>query len=174
MRMRLAAGLKAADDWLTWVERFIVVVLLFVSAGVLVLDIGLRSAFRVSLAWAPEMTRYAIVWLVFIGGSLGARTGAHISIDVLSEMLPRSMALRILQAATLMAAGTSVAMAWFGITLVRQMYGFGQTSPSLLWPMWAVYLAIPIGFGLMAIRFMQHAHALSLDDKRLQLAKTSA
>lgn len=166
--------LHAADRALTFVERLIVVVLLFVSAGILVLDILCRSMAGFSIAWAPELARYAIVWLVFIGGSMGARTGAGISIDVIGELFPEHVVRRLVQVAMAVSAGTAAAMAYFGLTLVRQMYGFGQTSPSLLWPMWAVYLAIPVGFGLMAIRFMQDALTVSLAKRQLVIAETSA
>lgn len=174
MQDRLVRYLGLLDTCVTWLEKFAVVVLLFVSAGVLVADIALRTVISVSLAWAPEMTRYAIVWLVFIGGSLAARGGAHISIDVLSEVMPRKAAVGVLQLAAVIAAGTCVAVAIYGVYLVNQMYGFRQTSPSLQWPMWAVYLAVPIGFGLMAVRFIQHACSMSIEERRLKLAATSA
>ncbi len=164
----------AIDRSLTFVERLIVIVLLFVSAAILVLDIVWRTVGSTSIAWAPELTRYAIVWLVFIGGSMGARNGAHISIDVLGELLPARVMRRFIQCAMLISAATSLAMAYFGFTLVRQMYGFGQTSPSLLWPMWAVYLAVPVGFGLMAVRFTQDALTLSVEARHLVIAETSA
>lgn len=170
----MAGVLSAIDRVLTFLERLIVVVLLFVSAGILVFDIVLRTVTGSSIAWAPELTRYAIVWLVFIGGAMGARTGAHISIDVIGELLPKNVVRTFMQAAMLISAATSVAMAYFGVTLVKLMLGFGQTSPSLALPMWAIYLAIPVGFGLMAIRFTQDAFTLSIESRQLVIAETSA
>lgn len=165
MTHRLLASLKVVDRGLMTLERAIVVFLLFLSAGVLVVDVALRNLFHASLPWAPELTRYAIVWMVFIGASLGARAGAHISIDILSEILPPRLSLLVLRISAIIATTTCVVMAYFGIQLVILMYGFRQTSPSLLWPMWAVFLAIPVGFGLMAIRFIQFGFTLTAKEK---------
>ena len=54
------------------------------------------------------------------------------------------------------------------------MAQFNQHSPSLRWPMWAIYLAVPIGFGLMSLRFLQHLLFLSVDERRRSIAETSA
>jgi C4-dicarboxylate transporter DctQ subunit len=162
------------DAFLTVLERTTVALLLLVAVLILVGDVALRAVFGISLAWAAELTRYAIVLLVFIGGSIGARSGAHISIDVLGAMLPPKPAQRLAQIAALIAAGTTAMAAWYGWTLVVQMRQFGQTSPSLEWPMWIVYLAIPVGCTLMSLRFVQNALFLSEDIRRLSAAQSAA
>ena len=48
-------------------------------------------------------------------------------------------------------------LAWYGIGLVQKMMAFRQLSPSLEIPMWWIYLALPIGFTLMTVRFAQAA-----------------
>lgn len=162
------------DATLTFMERTTVALLLLVAVGILVADVALRAFFGVALAWAAELTRYAIVWLVFIGGAIGARSGAHISIDLLGTILPARAAHRLVQVAAMIAAGTTAMIAWYGWTLVGQMRQFGQTSASLEWPMWVVYLAIPIGCGLMTLRFIQNAVFLSEDARRLSVAQSTA
>ena len=95
----IARALSLADRGLEFLERAAIVLLFLVSVSVLILDIVLRSTVGVSFAWAPELTRYAIVWLVFIGASVGARSGAHISIDLFSEVLSERHARWLLQGA---------------------------------------------------------------------------
>jgi C4-dicarboxylate transporter DctQ subunit len=46
-------------------------------------------------------------------------------------------------------------IAFFGVRWVVFIYGTGQVSPDLEWPMWVIYLAIPLGSGLMCYRFIQ-------------------
>lgn len=166
--------LDIADRTLDFVEKTAIVVLFIVSVTVLVLDIALRSTVGMSLSWAPELTRYAIVWLVFIGASVGARVGAHISIDLFSELLSERHALRLLQGAALISVLGCGLLSFHGAGLVAQMAKFNQTSPSLGWPMWAVYTAVPIGFGLMALRFLRHLLVLSVDQRRRSIAETAA
>jgi len=162
------------DATLTFLERATVAFLLLAAVVILVADVALRAFFGIALAWAAELTRYAIVWLVFIGGAIGARSGAHISIDVLGAILPPRSAHRLVQIAALIAACTTAMVALYGWILVGQMKQFGQTSASLEWPMWVVYLAIPIGCALMSVRFIQNAVFLSEDARRLSVAQSTA
>jgi C4-dicarboxylate transporter DctQ subunit len=166
--------LRSLDTAVIFLERFTVAALMIVAVIILVADVALRAIFGIALAWAAELTRYSIVWLVFIGGAIGARSGAHISIDVLGAVLPSRMAHRLAQVAALIAAFTTALLAWYGWALVLQMRQFGQTSPSLEWPMWVIYLAIPTGCTLMTVRFVQNAFLLSQDARRLTSAASTA
>ena len=42
---------------------------------------------------------------------------------------------------------------YFGIMIVQKQMAGGQITPSLNWPMWIIYLAIPIGLVLMAVSY---------------------
>jgi C4-dicarboxylate transporter DctQ subunit len=56
-------------------------------------------------------------------------------------------------------------IAFFGVRWVVFVHGTGQISPDLEWPMWIIYLAIPLGSGLMCYRFIQalmHFHRTGL------------
>jgi len=46
-------------------------------------------------------------------------------------------------------------IASFGASFVWEMFKTGQQSNDLEAPMWIVYLAIPLGSGLMCFRFLQ-------------------
>jgi len=48
-------------------------------------------------------------------------------------------------------------VAVFGGSFVGQMYATGQQSNDLEWPMWIIYLTLPVGSGLMCFRFLQVA-----------------
>jgi C4-dicarboxylate transporter DctQ subunit len=82
----------------------------------------------------------------------------------------------IIAAMSLGAIFTGV-IAFFGARWVIFIYGTGQTSPDLEWPMWVIYLAIPFGSGLMCYRFIQaimlflktghvHTHTYGEEDDR--------
>ena len=48
-------------------------------------------------------------------------------------------------------------IAAFGASFVFEMFKTGQQSNDLEAPMWFIYLAIPLGSGLMCFRFLQVA-----------------
>jgi C4-dicarboxylate transporter, DctQ subunit len=162
------------DRGLSWCEKMMAATLLLVSVGLIVGDVVLRAGFSYALSWAGEATRFAIIWLVFIAGSIGARSSAHISIDFLAETLPPRMAYRVAQSAAVISSLTSGLVAWFGLSLAVQMQKFGQVSPSLEMPMWVIYLSVPVGAALMSLRFLQSAVSVNLAAARTQTALSAA
>ncbi len=67
-----------------------------VSVGVILLGatyilfqgVVLRYLLNYAFSWTEEIVRYSIVWLVFLGGSIAARRGAHICMDIVVVYLP--------------------------------------------------------------------------------------
>lgn len=115
-------------------------------------QIGLRLFLDTGLAWAEPAGRAGVLWLALLG-ALGATRGhRHIAIDALPRMLPppaRRVAWAIAQAAT---AVLCAGMAWLGWGLVQ----LEREAPMPFIagvPSWVPMLALPAGFGLMALRF---------------------
>lgn len=148
--------LRALDLVLSRVEEAVIGVLLIVASFILFANVVARYGFNNSFTWAEELTRYAIVWMVFVGGSVAARKGAHIGVDVLSRLLGERVARRLLTVGVdLLCVLFSVFLVVFGWELVAQAREFGQMTPALQMPLWTVQLAIPVGGVLMTLRFSQ-------------------
>ncbi|SIS64295.1 C4-dicarboxylate transporter, DctQ subunit [Roseivivax lentus] len=166
---------RRVDGAVTRIERLLAGGLLLLAVAIILVDILLRATIAYALPWAGEATRYAIIWLVFIASGIGARHGAHISIDFLAEMASRKVAIQIARTGAVISAGTCILLTVFGVQLTTQMRAFGQTSPSLEWPMWIIYLSVPIGAALMALRFTQSAFELSdTEEARSKVALSAA
>lgn len=136
-------------------EELIIGVLLASAAATIFVNVVARYVFNLGFPWAEELVRYEIVWMAFIGGSVAARQGIHIGVDVIAKFAPP----RIGRMVTLVVYALSVAFcslfAYFGAELIVETSAFGQVSPALQVPMWTVQAAIPVGAGLMAFRFAQ-------------------
>ena len=109
----------------------------------------------VNLVWAQEACIYLFVWMAKFGAAYGVRIGIHVGVDVLVERL-QGNAKRIV---TIIAISGGILftfiVAWIGTDFVWHVYKNGQTSPDLEIKMWIVYLAVPLGSGLMCFRFVQ-------------------
>ncbi len=156
---RLAHLGRWLDGALSVLEHTAVAGLFLLAVALLAMDIALRVTVNEALSWAAEAARNAIVGMVFIGSSIAARRGSHISIDALPECLPPKAASLLRRLLAGVSALACVLLAYYGSLLVVQMMTFRQVSPALEIPMWTVYCAIPMGFGLMALRFAQGALA---------------
>ncbi len=132
-----------------------------VSVGVILLGatyilfqgVVLRYLLNYAFSWTEEIVRYSIVWLVFLGGSIAARRGAHICMDIVVVYLPPRAKLAFAAVATAIAAGFTLLMTYYGTILTWSIWTFNQRSPAAELPMALAFAAVPVGCGLMTIRF---------------------
>nr|WP_281063222.1 TRAP transporter small permease [Ancylobacter gelatini] len=99
-----------------------------------------------ALVWAEELSRYAMIWLAFVGIGPVLRVGGHVAVDSLTELLPPASrrALRLVVVALM--AATCLWVAAAGWAYVARSWN--QTTPVLGLPFAVVALAAPAGFVL--------------------------
>lgn len=129
----------------------------FMAAATLVAftAVALRYATGGGISWAQELTIYLFIWMAKFGAAYGVRTGIHIGVDFVVNAARPSIRRLLVIAAMLLGVIFTGVIAFFGARWVIFIYGTGQVSPDLEWPMWIIYLAIPLGSGLMCYRFIQ-------------------
>jgi TRAP-type transport system small permease protein len=132
-------------------NRFVIIVLLASMAMLVFANVALRFLTDHSILWVEEVSRYAMIWLTFLGAGPVLRYGGHIGIDTLQERFPRrAWVIRAVICALL--CGFFAVMIWSGLRYA--LLTWGQTTPVLGIPVGAVYLAIPIGFALLMIHLL--------------------
>ena len=143
--------------WLDWFEKTAVTALLGTMIAVVFLQVIFRFVIKGSLPWSEELARYVMVWAVFIGASMGAKSGAHIGVEAFVKVLPEGWKkpLVIVSAAfSVLFCGVVFALsAKVGINIFTS----GQVSPAMEIPMYWAYAAVPVGILLMGVRFVEAA-----------------
>ena len=97
------------------------------------------------------------IWMAKFGAAYGVRTGIHVGVDLLVNRVPARSRKQVILFSLLCGAFFTGMIATFGGSFVDEMFKTGQQSNDLEAPMWIVYLAIPLGSGLMCFRFLQVA-----------------
>jgi C4-dicarboxylate transporter, DctQ subunit len=115
----------------------------------------LRYGFGLGLAWAQELSIYLLIWMVLFGAAYGVRVGIHVGVDVLVRKLSTGNQRRATIAALLLGLLFAGVIAALGAKFTWFIRESGGTSNDLEWPMWIIYLAVPLGGLLMAYRFAQ-------------------
>jgi len=110
---------------------------------------------ELDLSWAQELCIYMFIWMAKFGAAYGVRTGIHVGVDLLVNRLPDHSRKKVILFSLLCGALFTGMIAAFGESFVGEMFKTGQQSNDLEAPMWFVYLAIPLGSGLMCFRFLQ-------------------
>ena len=136
-------------------EEILITFLMATATLVTFAAVAMRYIGGSGISWAQELTIYLFIWMAKFGAAYGVRTGIHIGVDfVVNAVRPSIKRIFIITAMSLGVVFTGV-IAFFGARWVVFIYGTGQISPDLEWPMWVIYLAIPFGSGLMCYRFIQ-------------------
>lgn len=115
-------------------------------------NVILRYAFNSPIQWAEEFSRYAFIWVVFLGAAACSKRKLHIAIDSLALLVPpavrRAMAVLVqLVVLTLMAALT-----YYGWVLCRLAT---QATSTLNIPQYVVYLVVPFSAALIFLHALR-------------------
>ena len=150
-----SATVKKLFKGLDALENSLIGVLLIIITFVLFGNVVLRYLFSSNLGWAEEFSRYGIVWITLIGASACASKGAHITVDAISRFLSRRGRRALEIAVIAVCIGCSVLLFWYSLKITLRITRLGQMSSTLGVPMMYAYGAMPVGFFLMSVRFIE-------------------
>ena len=127
---------------------------LFVATGaMLTYEVVARYFFIRPTIWAAELSQLCLIWGTFLAmaWALGARR--HIRIEAVTALMPAAWSRRVETAVMLLLAAFSLMLVWHGGGIFLDTFERGSTTGSMLdLPRWIAELAVPVGFGLLAVQ----------------------
>ena len=138
---------------LEYLEVHLMVILMVVFMINIFLQIFCRVFLNQPLFFSEELSRYAFLWMVFLGLSYATLHKKHIRLGILVERFPRTVQLAIDIFLHLLAI---TCFAWIGITSITWLRFIGNTvTNALRIPRWIIGLILPISSCLVIIRSIQ-------------------
>ncbi|MBK8176366.1 MAG: TRAP transporter small permease [Rhodospirillales bacterium] len=113
---------------------------------------------KINMSWAQELCIFMFIWMAKFGAAYGVRTGIHVGVDVLVNAVNPRWRSRLIVFSLLAGALFTALVGTYGVIFVHRLMPTEQVSADLEWPMWIVYLCIPIGSYLMCFRFLQSVY----------------
>ena len=160
MRARYALGrLFAVLNALPLLASSALLVLLTCVLGI---NVVARYGFNSGLPWADEASRFALIWITFLGAAILVRLEQHIAVDLFLNAFPERVRRIVRVGIHLLAAAVALLLIFPGIQQVQRQQH--QLSPALEISMGWVYAVVPIS-GLymlvyaIALTFAQPAGA---------------
>ncbi|MBI1724535.1 MAG: TRAP transporter small permease [Candidatus Tectomicrobia bacterium] len=148
---------EAFDAGLARFEGAFLAALLIGMVGVGFLQVVLRNLFHTGIFSADLLLRQGMLWLGLAGASLATRgEGRHIHIDVLSRAFPAPWSGRVRRLADLCGAAACFLLARASLLFVAGEWEAGSRIAGAI-PAWALQAVLPLGFALMALRFLAAA-----------------
>jgi TRAP-type C4-dicarboxylate transport system permease small subunit len=166
---RLVAFQKAYTSVCAALAAFLLALLTVITST----EVFYRYALDHSLIWAEEACRSLLIWLCFLFAGVAFQRGEMIAVNTLTDLFsPRVRALIVVPAylITSLFLGAMVYYGW-----VYAFENLSQTVPGLelLWrnmtgvngifPIFWVYLAVPVGFGILLVHMLASAVRLIIE-----------
>lgn len=146
----VAAESETPRSWT--VEDWAGVGLMVAMLTIMGLQVCLRYVFGTSLAWSEELSRYLLIYMVYLGAAVGVRNRSHIRIDIIDTILSTRLASALRRIVDILVLVYLVYVAFEAVQVARVSW---QTpSPALRVSMGWFILAITIGFGAAALRLV--------------------
>jgi TRAP-type C4-dicarboxylate transport system permease small subunit len=175
--MSAAAFFRAYDRVLDG-SAYVAAAVIGVAALATVVDAGMRNfELGYGIAGIVELTEYGLAFVSIVGAAWALRARAHISVDIVLDILPpraRRVADRICQAAAL-AVSLALVVAG-GLATLRSAEAGRLVAKTFTFPEWWLQILLPIGGVLLAIEcarrlFGRHDQPAPPEDRAATHAK---
>ncbi len=142
--------MKKVLHFLNHVEEYAITLILPTMCVVVILATAARCTKLFAMPWGEEMTRYLMIWLVFLGSGMAMKSDAHFNVNALVNLFPRlGRKFFYLFRQTVIAVFGGIIL-YFGARILRVQMGMEQLSPAMEIPIWLIYLAVPFcGFSII-------------------------
>jgi TRAP-type C4-dicarboxylate transport system permease small subunit len=133
-------------------ENGLLALLLGSMIGVAALQVIMRNFMDSGLYWGDSAVRVMVLWVAMLGAMIASRTDDHIRIDLVNQFLPEHIKQHARRVINLFTLTILVLFTWSSAVFVGyefedQTIAFGEV------PAWWCEVIMPIGAGVMSIRY---------------------
>ncbi|MHB0867936.1 MAG: TRAP transporter small permease [Chloroflexota bacterium] len=107
-----------------------------------------RYLFNSPIQWAEEFSRYAFIWIVFMGAAICTKRKRHIVIDGFVLAMPKRLRPLFALLADLMVLVLMAAVIYYSVILARSAT---QPTATLQIPQYVVYSIVPVSGALILL-----------------------
>ena len=129
-----------------------------------VAQIFYRNIFDSGIVWIDPLLRVMVLWITIFGAVVATRTDNHIRIDYFTRYFSTSTNVWLLRSVYVFSLMICGLISWHAMRFVLMDYEVGTIAFSGV-PAWITALIIPLGFFLMALRFLMLFTATFSKDK---------
>jgi len=145
--------LQKLNSYVARLESWILVVIVLLMVVLSFSQVVLRNVFDHGILWGDIFLRHLVLWVGFIGASIATQEEKHINIDVFTRFVKGKGKFITQALVNIFAATVSFLLmqaAWFFVMEEKEF----ETMLFNNIPAWYFQIIIPVGFGLMTIRFI--------------------
>jgi C4-dicarboxylate transporter DctQ subunit len=136
-------------------EEWIMSLMLLAMTSLAFMQVVRRYVFNTGYSWNLELTTVCFAIMIFVGISYGVRVGSHIGVDALIRVMPPGLQ-RASGIVVVLLCLVYVGFVLVGATeYVSKMRDVGIEFDDMPIERWQVLIIMPIGYVMVAFRFLQ-------------------
>ncbi|MGE4354153.1 MAG: TRAP transporter small permease [Oscillospiraceae bacterium] len=152
--------LHKLSDMLETITMYFLAVALATMTIVVFVQVVFRLL-NLSIPWSEELARYLMVYLTYVGASIGIKKKSHIAIEFVTGKFPLKIQSGIEIIANLLCLACCGIILYYGLKLVD--ITMMQKSPAMRIPMGVAYFSQVLGASLMIIQFLNNTVDTAVD-----------
>lgn len=149
MKKRIASLLGVINK----LEDWFLILTLAVMVVLAIAQIFYRNIFGEGIVWIDPLLRVLVLWVAIGGAVVATRTDNHIRIDFFVRYVSERFHKHLLRAVYAFCILVCGLISWHGLRFVQMDYEY-ETIAFANVPAWVTELIIPIGFFLIALRYL--------------------
>jgi C4-dicarboxylate transporter, DctQ subunit len=137
------------------IEEWVMSLMLLAMTSLAFMQVVRRYVFNTGFSWNLELTTVCFAIMIFVGISYGVRVGSHIGVDALVRIMPEGMR----RASAILVVLLCLVYVGFimvgSVEYVSKMKDVGIEFEDMPIERWQVLIIMPIGYTMVAFRFLQ-------------------
>lgn len=140
-------------------EKFLCSILFIGFTTVMIVNVFMRFVMENAIPWASDLVLFIFAWFVMLGMSYCLKTRSHISVSFLTDRMSpcKARACHLIVNATLFAF--MLLICYNGLRLLGDRSVVNKFGLLFRYPLWSLYLALPVGCALSLVRIAQNVHS---------------
>jgi C4-dicarboxylate transporter, DctQ subunit len=147
---------KFISDIIASFEKKLAMVLMFAMAVVVSTGVIFRYFFHEPLFWAGEVSIFLLIYITFLGGSLGLKYKMQASVTIFTDYLPEKLKKIVLITGHVFILMFMAIILFYCFKWISSPNVAFQRSSALLLPMWIPYSVLPVGLTFATIHILNN------------------
>ncbi|MGV2939168.1 TRAP transporter small permease [Mesobacillus sp. LC4] len=148
--------MKYVSNMVASFEKKLAIILMFAMAVIVAAAVVFRYVFNDPLFWAGEVSIFLLIYITFIGGSLGLKYKTQASVTLVTDYLPEKINKWVAILAHVFMLLFMAILLFYCFTWITSSSVAIQRSSAILLPMWIPYAILPIGLLFATIHLISN------------------
>lgn len=149
----LPGFLGVIDEAISKVEAVMLAVGVLLMAANTCINVIMRFVFGEGMFFSGEINRVLIILITFAGIGYAARHGRHIRMSAIYDVLPVMGRKIVMVIISLFTSLVMFFLVYYSVEYIWEVYSAGRILPALGFPIWWIYIWVPVGLAITGIQY---------------------